>query len=457
MAAITMISSAFALLLLISQVAFAQQWTPGGRRKHVGELLPTQSCYVTEYNMQLTCTCENMESAASLDLKMSYYVFQRSPNIRMVYIQHCSELYVRLDFRGVDSTNFPVYFRSLQKLHIEEILFEPTYDNRQELQLNFYNVQEILMKNLMVQDTFKMHAENVKETRITNSTFTHIPTKGMIISQAKLLDIQDSRFFRVYRQSIIVEKTKKVSVVNNEMTTDALKVVYAKDGSHLLISCNRLLGKPPTPECTWTTSTSTTTTTTTTTTSTTTTTTQKESSTVAYVVNNDDQDSFLGEIIGGVVSGILAIIALILLILFLKQRQKSQQVPQIDQEDPKPIVKEKEAEKIPLEDSQEEQKMALLPTPGIEPSVNNLEDSDEDEDDGKPRFASPIWLQEIHSNKIFNRQKSLLSEDKLKQLAEEEPLPPPPPLPEEEPEQVNGTTDQDLDDHTNNASDTDIV
>ena len=68
--------------------------------------------------MQLTCTCENMESAASLDLKMSYYVFQRSPNIRMVYIQHCSELYVRLDFRGVDSTNFPVYFRSLQKLHI---------------------------------------------------------------------------------------------------------------------------------------------------------------------------------------------------------------------------------------------------------------------------------------------------------------------------------------------------
>ena len=132
----------------------------------------------------------------------------------------------------------------------------------------------------------------------------------------------------------------------------------------------------------------------------------------------------------------------------------------MDQEDPKPIVKEKEAEKIPLEDSQEESKMALLPTPGIEPSVNNLEDSDEDEDDGKPRFASPIWLQEIHSNKIFNRQKSLLSEDKLKQLAEEEPLPPPPPLPEEEPESaVNGTTDdQDLDhDHTNNASDTDIV
>ena len=66
------------------------------------------------------------------------------------------------------------------------------------------------MRNLMVQDTFKMHAENVKEARIANSTFNHIPTKGMIISQANLLDIQDSKFFRVYRQSIIIEKTKKV-------------------------------------------------------------------------------------------------------------------------------------------------------------------------------------------------------------------------------------------------------
>ena len=51
MAATTMIS-AFALLLLISQVAFAQQWTRGGRRKHVGELLPSQSCYVEEVSIQ---------------------------------------------------------------------------------------------------------------------------------------------------------------------------------------------------------------------------------------------------------------------------------------------------------------------------------------------------------------------------------------------------------------------
>ena len=38
------------------------------------------------------------------------------------------------------------------------------------------------------------------------------------------------------------------------------------------------------------------------------------------------------------------------------------------------------------------------------------EEEDEDDDDKGPKFASPIWLEEIQRNKIFNRQKSLLSE-----------------------------------------------
>ena len=58
---------------------------------------------------------------------------------------------------------------------------------------------------------FRFKADNIKEARITNSTFAHIPVKGMLISDANLLDIQDSTFERVTLQSIIVEKTKKVS------------------------------------------------------------------------------------------------------------------------------------------------------------------------------------------------------------------------------------------------------
>ena len=69
-------------------------------------------------------------------------------------LQFCNELYVQLDFRDVDATNFPVYFRSLQKLHIETIDLEPGYRNRQELQLNFYNVQQIYLDNLQVSICF---------------------------------------------------------------------------------------------------------------------------------------------------------------------------------------------------------------------------------------------------------------------------------------------------------------
>ena len=72
----------------------------------------------------------------------------------------------------------------------------------------FYNFYPII---LQVADTFRFKADNIKEARITNSTFAHIPVKGMLISDANLLDIQDSTFERVTLQSIIVEKTKKVS------------------------------------------------------------------------------------------------------------------------------------------------------------------------------------------------------------------------------------------------------
>ena len=155
-----------------------------------------------------------MGSSASLNLRLSDYVYNRNTReFRHIYIQHCNQLYVRLDFGDVDATNFPVYFRSLQELHIETINLESSYKDRQELQLNFYNVQQIFLDNLHVADTFRFKAENIKEARITNSTFAHIPARGMQINDANLLDIQDSTFERVALQSIIVEKTKKVCLL----------------------------------------------------------------------------------------------------------------------------------------------------------------------------------------------------------------------------------------------------
>ncbi len=32
-------------------------------------------------------------------------------------------------------------------------------------------------------------------------------------------------------------------------------------------------------------------------------------------------------------------------------------------------------------------------------------------DSGRPKFSAPIWLEEIHNNKIFNKRRNLIMED----------------------------------------------
>ena len=106
----------------------------------------------------------------------------------------------------------------------------------------------------------------MKEAKIINSTFAHVPIRGFTVSRAKSVEIQNSYFSRIARKSIVVDKTNEVLVAHNQMTINALEVVVAKDGSRLSIACNRLLNQSPSPECMTTTTPATTSTTTTTTT-----------------------------------------------------------------------------------------------------------------------------------------------------------------------------------------------
>ena len=61
----------------------------------------------------------------------------------------------------------------------------------------------------------------------------------------------------------------------------------------------------------------------------------------------------------------------------------------------------------------EERKSLLTPLEGKEEE----EEKEVEEEEGglveaqKPRFSSPVWLEDIHSNKLFNKQKSILTEE----------------------------------------------
>ena len=66
----------------------------------------------------------------------------------------------------------------------------------------------------------------------------------------------------------------------------------------------------------------------------------------------------------------------------------------------------------------EERKSLLTPLEGKEEE----EEKEVEEEEGglveaqKPRFSSPVWLEDIHSNKLFNKQKSILTEEVKKKF-----------------------------------------
>ena len=415
-------SNLLALFLLLAHMALSSLAYPYiddldegrlvERKDRLVKLIMQQSCWYQEYNKRLTCKCDSTDTQAKLYLRMKYYVFKRGNEIRSVHLEQCKALLVELDLRDVDATNFPIHFRAITKVEVERIAFEPKYSDRQELQLVFNNVEQVLFQNLFVEDTLKLKATNVKEINLIGSTFAHIPRRGFDISRARILDIRDSSFLRISPQSVIVEKTTKVVVLKNEMAINALVAVQAKDGSYLMISCNRLLDQPVSPECSKTTTTTTTTTTT----------------PIPFLINQGNLrensgtneggqqngggglESFLPELIGGVVAGIVVITALILLFICVmkrgrKEEGQGQQPAVVCVEAPKEEAEEKES---PKKEVPEESDLLL----GPEDAAANV-----DEDEG-PRFVSPVWLEEIQKNRIFNKQKSLLSEEGLKDIAE---------------------------------------
>ena len=417
------------------------------------KLIPSQSCYYQAYNKCLTCNCDNTETSATLDFELGYYVINSGDDIREVRVAQCQELRVRLDLRGVDATNVPIHFRSIGRLDFESISFEPSYSHYQELELNFHNVERLHFNEINVQDTLKIRAMNVKEVKIVNSTFAHIPTRGVQVSRAKLVDISGSTFSRISRRSIVVEKIKEVMVIDNQMTVNALEVVYAKDGSHLMISCNRLLNQRVSTDCSQTTTTTTTTTTTATTTRRTVVLSPGYSDSIVKDNGKETNDGgHLPEIIGGVIGGLL-IITIVLLVLILRKKREA------DGSKANGI----EAAKVTSENGFEKVEEAPAPVgteAGEEPKETDSLLGSDDEDD-RPKFASPIWLEEIQKNKIFNRQKSLLSEDKLAELAAEvpeqckpevpdaqspEPPPPCPPAEDVEMKQLQSLPEQDVPD-----------
>ena len=148
--------------------------------------------------------------------------------------------------------------------------------------------------------------------------------------------------------SIKMEKTKYIEVRNNQFSLNAIQVISYRDGSSVLISCNRLLGDFIKPECITTTSTTTVTTSTTTTTTTTTTqSTTKMTTTVALDVEEAGSSTAVVVILIVLLSLLLIVISgIVAVFCFLKWNKIKKELFQVTSQ--APLLEEKERKKLNL-------------------------------------------------------------------------------------------------------------
>jgi hypothetical protein len=61
--------------------------------------------------------------------------------------------------------------------------------------------------------------------------------------------------------------------------------------------------------------------------------------------------------------------------------------------------------------------------------------------EAKPKFSAPIWLEEIHNNKIFNKRRNLIMEEDSDQQQQTTSF-------DSDPPRENSKTESDQDSHT---------
>jgi len=329
-------------------------------------------------------------------------------------IESCLNLILELDLTGVNPTHIPFKFKNIGRIGFDSVKFDPRFTGSQLVSLEFETVNSVVLEGVDIQEAVQISTSRVKELVIHKSNFTHVPLPGLSISQTDKLSISESIFNRISPGSINVQYAKEVEVVNNQFNINAIKVVNSTEGSSLYISCNRLVGVPGSPECVLT-STSTPATLVTEMQPSTTTAAATTTAITTNAVVSDAHSSVLSlELLIGLVVGIgVLLILLFLVVIYLcckrkkKEKEKCKDVEVVP--DDVEIVTEKDSEKelgdIDLQDKEEKDSLLMPETP--EEEEEHLVEA------SKPRFSSPIWLDEIHNNKIFNKQRSIINTENL--------------------------------------------
>lgn len=386
------------------------------------QMIQRQSCYYTPFDKQLTCQCTNSETNTFLKLRLMFFIKEKGQEVRSVLIQSCEDLLVGLDLTGVNPTQIPIKFKNCGKVSFSFINFDRQFTGGQMIKFHLETVNSVKMEGLEVKDAMQIKTNRVKELLLTGNRFTHIPLPGFEIVHADKLVINDNYFHRISPGSITVKSAKEVEVINNQFSINADRVVDSSEGSRLYISCNRLLGQSISLECVTTTTTTTlapSTTTTTTTTSTTAVIMTTESKELMLGNNNEEvksaENGLSVELLIGLVVGVAVLILVLLIVVVIlccrRRQQKAKAESKVKEDTEKlDILAEKDDDKDSGNNSADTdspepdpERQSLLQTQDVNPLIEAA----------KPKFSSPVWLDEIQNNKIFNKQRSINTEENI--------------------------------------------
>jgi len=410
-------------LLLLTWLGMASSFSRVARV----QMIQRQSCYFTPYDKQLTCQCTNHQTVTFLGLKLMFFIKEKGQEVRSVLISSCPDVMIGLDLTGVNPKSIPIKFKNCGKISFSYINFDRQFSGGQLLKFNMETVNSVKMEDLDVRDALQIKTNKVKEIVIKSSNFTHLPLPGLEIRNADKLSISDSYFHRISAGSVTVKSAKEVEVINNQFSINAIQVVKSNEGSRLYISCNRIIGESQSPECVTTStaasisvSTVSTVRRTTTTISITTAamTGPETSSQLTNDLKNEKEEFISMELLIGLVIGVALLVTVLLIVVIVlcckkrgRRNKKSTEISP-DQEEKLEILDEKNDNAdsgnnsaSSLESPRSPERQSLLEDEQNKENLNSLIEA------SKPKFSSPVWLDEIQRNKIFNKQRSINTEE----------------------------------------------
>jgi len=382
-------------------------------------LVQQQVCYYTPFSKSLTCSCPEGSDSHSLILSLNVFIKDHEQEVLSVTVDSCKDLIIQLDFRNINPSSIPFKFNRCGIVQIEEILFDNKYSGHQKINIELSNLLSFVMRDIELSEAFQLRGDDVKEVVINNASFSHIPLPGLELHKINKLEIINSKFLRISPGSISIDSTESIVVVNNQFQINAMHAVQAVKGSKLVINCNWLLDEHPNPECLTLAKTSTTkpikiyTTTKEPTTTTT--------PTPIIVAEKQESDMVVSlDVLVGAVAGVSVVLLVAIIVLAWicyrkirsRKHKEEKSSEENDKESSSSIVingsSTRETKDIEdrddLSESQIEEKKLLLSVDENEQEVLLVEAS-------KPKVSSPVWLEEIHSNKIFNKQRNINVEE----------------------------------------------